>query len=172
MGKYILIKDADFSAVAVEQVTPRRYFFKTPESVFESADTEWNLNTVSYAPFEQTALANKKVDGIRLNVGEAGTMTIFKGKLPITDLKSLSDLTQVATATTIKTGIQDIDFSSSVVLGQNEGLVIVKSDDTLRGKFIYNYSGSGFYGFVGFSNLAYFTDKNLAIDFYEKLSIE
>lgn len=170
MGKYLLIKNADFSENAVEQVVLKRYFYNIPDSVMNDAATAWVMSATGYAQGEYDRMEGKTIVGMRLNVRTAGTVTIYKATGPILDLKSLSDLTQVATATTTKTGIQDINFSTPITLGTNECIIIGNANDTLIGYF---HSASTpleipFYIFIGQSTVKTgVAGASLDIDFYE-----
>lgn len=169
MGKYLLIKNADFSENAVEQVTPKRYFYHIPDSQMESAPAEWITSVFAYGYSNQDVLSGNVINGMRLKVETAGTLTIFKATKPISGLTDASALTQVATATTTTTGVQDIEFSAPVSLGANECLIIGKSTDTLVGKYHNNNSPSiaRFYANVGKSGIVEATgDVSLDIDFF------
>lgn len=170
MGKYLLIKDADFSESAVEQVVLKKYFYNLPDSLLESGSTRWDANAFSYAQGNQDSLSGHVINGIRLNVERIGSLTIYKATKPINGLTSREDLTQVSTATTNKTGIQDIEFSTPVTLGDNECIVIGNTGDTMRGLYHESESPmpSEYYFFVGYSNITKGTGlKSLDIDYFE-----
>lgn len=174
MGKYLLIKDADFSENAVEQVVLKKYFYNIPDSQFLDEETlEWNLRALGYAIESQEVLSGNVIDGMRLNVLTAGVVTIYKATKPVSGLKNMSLLTQVATATANTIGLQDITFSSSVTLEPNECIVIGSTGDTLKGAF-FPSPGSypvkqDFYYNVGRSNITHPepNSSTLNVDFFQ-----
>lgn len=139
MGKIIIIKGADFSAVAVDHVTPgdgyvKKYVFGISDNQFMTGKRVWELAAMGYSIADQSKMQGKKLKGIKMNVATVGTFNLYKASnnRPST----YNELTHIATVTAQDIGIQEIAFSSPIFLETNEYLIIGTPNgdgETLKG---------------------------------------
>lgn len=153
MGKYLIIKDADFSANAVEKINPggTSYFYGiTDEQFMALFNTNINITSSGFTDKgSKSGLRGLNLVGIRARIREIGTLTFIKTNFDVVGGVEVDStmINELFTVNVTKTGIQDIMFPNTVVLGENECLAIGKTSDTAR--FMYSKAGSGqpFYQF-------------------------
>lgn len=168
MGKKIIIKGVSFFENAVVK-SDRAYMIGVTDAQFNTAGPAWSVAGFGYSLSNQSAIKGKKLHGIRLKVGSIGTTTIYKAKS--VNPSSSNTLTEVATITATETGLQDIDFSSPIVLAQNEYLIIgakEKGQKELAGCSSASFI-QPFYYVCGSSNPKLLDTSCLCVDFYTKL---
>lgn len=168
MGKKIIIKDVSFFENAVIK-SDRFYYLGITDAQFNTATSAWASVGFGYSLTEQSAIKGKTLHGIRLKVGTIGTTTIYKATS--VNPSSSNALTEVATITATETGLQDIDFSSPIVLAQNEYIVIgakSKGQKTLAGCASTSFIQSFYYN-CGSSSAALIDTSGFCVDFYTKL---
>lgn len=175
MGKQLVIKGADFSENALD-VRNKRYWYNVPNSQFEAADAAVATGGYGYSLVNQSPIQGKTLHGMRLNVTTTGVMSIFKTSTNGAKDKTL--LTEVATVQASETGIQDLDFSAPVVLGDDEYIVLGcngKGTNTI----VFNHHNTStvpapvitqtLYHTVGHANCAIGQNSiSLDVDFYTK----
>lgn len=162
MGKKLIIIGADFSKNSIEKSnsseTPKvkKYLFGITDDQFAKYATSSSKPEVQSFAFTDSLLAGKEFSGIRLNVKQAGTLIIYKSTTP--EVSSVNSLTQVATITATKTGIQDLTFSSPITMNFGEYMCLGKpASSSTDLKFGYDPSadsvaktfGKTFYHHVG-----------------------
>lgn len=168
MGKKIIIKDVSFFENAVIK-SDRFYYLGITDAQFNKAKSAWESFGFGYSLKEQSAITGKTLHGIRLKVGTIGTTTIYKATS--VNPSSSNALTEVATITATETGLQDIDFSSPIVLAQNEYICIgatSKGQKGLAGCASASFI-QPFYYRCGSSNPTLIETSGLGVDFYTKL---
>lgn len=177
MGKQIVIKDADFSNVAVSE---KKYLYNISDDDFLNIQNSIsNLDFVPYIIKNQQKLRNKELTGIRLNVSVIGKFTLYKcSQLPINDTPSGTiQFTKLFILSTNKLGIQNINFPSKVILNNNEYIVIGSEynidKDTLKFKYDKNSNtdyNTEFMGLnIGSSSYVTSINQKLLIDFYTNI---
>lgn len=88
----------------------------------------------------QTLIRNKKIRGVRINVSTIGTITIVKGVGVGTITPSQFTPTIIQTFNAKITGIQDLIFTTPIILADNEFLGIAQDTDTGRFKYSHEYT--------------------------------
>lgn len=168
MGKKIIIKGVSFFENAVIK-SDRFYYLGVTDAQFNSGTSAWSLSGFGYSLSNQSAIKGKTLHGIRMKVDSVGTTTIYKATS--VNPSSSNALTEVATITATRTGLQDIDFSSPIVLAQNEYLIIgtkEKGQKELVGCVSTSFI-QPFYYYCGSSNPRFLESSGLCVDFYTKL---
>lgn len=175
MGKYLIIKDADFSANAVETIDPsgKSYFYGITDEQFTTLfNNDVAIQNGGYTDKNsKVGLRGLNLLGIRTKISQGGLITFLKTNFDVVNGIAVDNtmITELFTINVVETGIQDIMFPNIVVLGENECLVVGKTTDTA----LYNYGTGGseypFYSFFGKVRVGGTTSTNtaymLGIDF-------
>lgn len=135
MARKIIVKGADFEENALEKPYSKVYYYNIPKEQYRLATGTWIPSSMGFGATSQTAIQGKTLHGVRLMVDTAGTLTIYKASA--VTVNNANALTEVATITATRTGLQDLDFSSPISLGANEVIVFgcsTKGQTSLLGK--------------------------------------
>lgn len=167
MGKKLIVKGVSFYDNALFR--SRTYLLGITDTQLNAADVIWDSNGFGYSIYSQSEIQGKTLHGIRMKVGAIGTTTIYKSAT--VNPKTSEELTEVATITATKTGLQDIDFSSPIVLAQDEYLVIGAKNKGEKGLAGYASTTRSqlFYYRCGASNTG-LALTFLGVNFYTKLT--
>lgn len=174
MGKYLIIKDADFSANAIETINPsgKTYFYGITDEQFTTLfDSAPNYSAAGFVDKNsKSGLRGLNLVGIRTKISQSGVLTFSKTNFDVVNGVAVDNtkITELFTVNIAETGIIDIMFPNTVVLGENECLVIANTNDTA----VFNYGSGGsdqpFYQFYGRVISGKTTNSNnamLGIDF-------
>ena len=170
MGKYIIIKNVDFSTNAIEQIDlDRIYLYGFTDSQFNSFNLNINMSAATFVDEPQTSFSGIPIKGIRAKVTQTGTLSIYKltnGMPTNSSQYSSSNVVLIETLNITSTGIQDISFTNPVTLGPNEYIGIGKTTDTAQVGY-GTLSGHNIYLYVGASrNVAKSSGYTLGIDYF------
>lgn len=169
MGKSIIVKGADFSAVAVV-VREKQYVYNIPDSDLSNGEHDVATAALGFSQVTPAPTQGITVDGVRADVKAVGTLNIYKASLP--NPSDASQMTLVATLYANSLGVQDIDFSESVTLGANDSLIFGDYQNASGGSLKFTYtnrassSGWEFYYFVGGANVRTLAGQKMLVDFY------
>ena len=169
MGKSIIVKGADFSAVAVV-VREKQYVYNIPDSDMSDGEFDVNYGALGFSQVTPAPTQGLTLDGVRADVSAVGTLNIYKASLP--NPSSASEMTLVATLNANSLGIQDIDFSEPVTLGANDCLIFGDYKNASGGSLKFTYtrrassSGWEFYYFAGGADVRTLAGQKMLVDFY------
>lgn len=171
MAKKIIVKGADFEENAIEQSRSKVYYYNIPKEQFRLASGTWIPTSMGFGATSQAVIQGQTLHGVRIMVDTAGTLTIYKASA--VTVNNADALTEVATITTTRTGLQDLDFSTPVVLGSDEVIVFgcsSKGQSSLLGKHSKQgdtaYVNQPFYTKIGQASPALNVSIALNADFY------
>lgn len=91
MGKTLIIKDADFSANALDVTSIGTWLFNVPKTEIEGADHNYNASNAFV--FGEQEYLGMHVTKVRVKCGAAGTLTLYHSTKTNT---SSAELTQLA----------------------------------------------------------------------------
>lgn len=169
MGKSIIVKGADFSAVAVA-VREKQYVYNIPDSDLAAGEFNVNPHALGFSQVTPTPTYNLTLDGVRADVKVVGSINVYKASSP--NPSAASEMTLVATLFANSLGVQDIDFSVPVTLGASECLIFGDYMNASGGELMFSYTrragsaGWEFYYFVGGADVRTLAGQKMLVDFY------
>ena len=167
-GKWLIINAShDGKELVLEKYLPYRYGFG--QQLWDECNGRWGHSGRGHAPADQSVIQGTYVNGVRLNVAVKGSLNVYK--VPSLTETTDDNFVLVATLTTDKLGVQDIDFLEPIYVGENEYLVFGKPSEPMPtlGLF-YNTNKYGsvvqsFTHFIG-TDKAKKAGSALMVDFY------
>ena len=121
MGKTLIIKDADFSANALDVTSIGAWLFDVPKTEIEEADHDYTSSN-AYVFGEQEYLG-MHVTKVRVKCGAVGTLTIYHSTKTNT---SSAELTPLATFTLTQSDVGNLVDLSADFNAPNEGYLALK----------------------------------------------
>ena len=134
---------------------------------WDGAVNLWGHAGRAHAPADQSCIQGTYVNGIRLKIGRAGNMNVYK-------VPSLLETTEdnfelVATLTTDSLGVRDFDFPTPIYVAENECLVFGKASEDAPTLFPYYHntlSKQPFAHYIGTDKAKIGTKVSLMVEFY------
>ena len=167
-GKWLIINASrDGRELVLEKYLPYRYGLGQQQ--WDECNGRWGHGGRGHAPTDQSVIQGTYVHGVRLKVAVAGSLNVYK--VPSLQETTEENFELVATLTTDKLGLQNIDFPEPIYVGENEYLVFGKPSEPMPTLVpLYNTRN---YGYV-VQNFCHFVgaDKErkcgsaLMVDFY------
>ena len=121
MGKTLIIKDADFSANALDVTSIGAWLFNVPKTEIEGATHNYNASNAFV--FGEQEYLGMHVTKVRVKCGAVGTLTLYHSTKTNT---SSAELTPLATFTLTQSDVGNMVELSADFNAPNEGYLAIK----------------------------------------------
>ena len=107
----------------------KTYYYGLTDQQFANANAKWNTPNMGWGILDQSPIQGKMLRGIRIKVATAGNVNLYK--VPSLKEDTENNFQLMATISTDKTGLQDIDFKPPFYLEENMYLAIGRHSDAV-----------------------------------------